>query len=168
MTKKHFHSYIIDEFGVITNNKNKIMKPFLDKDGYLRIALCINGKQKKFLIHRLVYSLFVNKLKNNFVIRHVDSNIKNNHYKNLLQGTQRQNIYDKLKNKTWQAGDTHPKVKYPDSLVIQVRKELMQSEKSTLKKISEKFNVSRYFVFDIKRGKRMTRDERIAKARSLL
>ena len=40
-----FYGYKVFHDGVIKRDK-KTMKPFLDKDGYFRIALSINKKQK--------------------------------------------------------------------------------------------------------------------------
>ena len=39
--------------------KVKILKPQKDKDGYLQIALCKNGKAKRYLVHRLVAFAFI-------------------------------------------------------------------------------------------------------------
>jgi hypothetical protein len=80
-------------------------KTQLDKNGYsyLRFA------NKKWLIHRLVYSLFVGELVPGMVICHRDGSRTNNHWKNLLQATQKENISHKLQHGTHQEAESHPK-----------------------------------------------------------
>ena len=39
--------------------KEKILKPYTDKVGYLHVVLCNNGKMKSFLVHRLVAMVFL-------------------------------------------------------------------------------------------------------------
>ena len=56
------NDYQISNFGHIKSSKNgkiKILRPFVDKDGYLNVVLSKNGKTKIFKVHRLVASAFV-------------------------------------------------------------------------------------------------------------
>lgn len=74
------------------------MKPFLTKDGYYRIELKISpGVAKKFAIHRLVYQTFVGPLDDRLVIDHIDGNRINNHYSNLRQCPQKENIQNAIR-----------------------------------------------------------------------
>lgn len=85
--------YFITSYGKIYSLKSKkIIKPFVTKNGHLRIELKVNKKPHKFYIHRLVYESWVGKLNDGFVIEHLDSNPSNNYYKNLKQSTQKENI----------------------------------------------------------------------------
>ena len=161
LLEKSFHSYIVNELGDIRNSKMKLMKPFEDKDGYLRIALMVNGKQKKFHIHRLVYSLFVGELKKPYVCCHIDGNIKNNHYTNIKQATQKENIRDKLMHGTWQAGNKHPACLYSDTEVTKVQKLLDINSSLSNKQIADLVNLPQHFVLDVRRGKRQTFQQRI-------
>lgn len=156
-----FHGYTVTETGNVYAKRGKQMKPFQDKDGYLRIALTINGKQKKFHIHRLVYQLYVGKLIIGKICCHNDGNIKNNHYTNLRQDSQINNINDKLKHGTWQAGNTHPMIKYKDEYVEELQKFIKENKHIPLLRISKHLEVPYHLLFDIKRGKRKTRTQRI-------
>ena len=88
--------YWVSECGDVLsyyNNKIKLLKPYITKEGYLRIELKVSpGKAKKFFVHRLVYKAFNGKLNDELVIEHLDSNPKRNYYKNLKQSTQSENI----------------------------------------------------------------------------
>lgn len=96
-------NYYIDEWGHILNKDNgKILKPFKNRNGYLRVELKISpGVPKKFYIHRLVYQVFIGKLESDKVIEHLDGNQINNHYTNLRQSTQSTNIQTAIKHNTF-------------------------------------------------------------------
>lgn len=155
-----FHGYKVFPDGTISNGK-KLMKPFVDEDGYLRIALTINKKQKKFYVHRLVYELYVGPLMIGEVCCHNDNNRTNNHWKNLRSDSQKNNISDKLKNGTWQAGDTHPAVKYTDKQVERLQRYIARHPHLPDSYVASVANVPRHLVYDIRRGRRKTRQQRI-------
>ena len=88
--------YSISNYGRIKSNdrtvkcyggkrtiKGKIMNPPMDKDGYLRIGLSKNKKQKHYHVHRLVAQHFLDNPNNYPVINHIDENKKNNKVDNL-------------------------------------------------------------------------------------
>lgn len=89
-------NYWISEYGNVINFNNyplKIMKPFITNDFHLKITLSLgDGRTKKMFIHRLVYKAFIGPLIDGLVIEHLDSNPMNNHYTNLKQSTQKENI----------------------------------------------------------------------------
>ena len=63
--------------------KELILKPDMSKQGYLRATLYINGKGKKYLIHRLVGAAFIENPNNFPQINHKDENKSNNNIINL-------------------------------------------------------------------------------------
>lgn len=71
--------------------KSKILKPQLDKYGYLRVTLC-NNKHKLFQVHRLVGLSFVPNLQLLPLINHKDENKTNNHVDNLEWCTHKYNV----------------------------------------------------------------------------
>lgn len=73
----------------------KILKPCKDKDGYLFVYLCKNGKKKYVRIHQLVGEYFVPNPDNKPIFDHikpVEKNYCNNHYTNLQPITYSENI----------------------------------------------------------------------------
>ena len=159
-----FGKYEVTEYGEVYF-KDKKIKPFFDKDGYLRIELSLNKKKKKYYVHRLVYMLFNGDLNDLLVCCHKDGDKINNHYLNIEQKTQKENIKDKAIHGTWQGGENHPKFKYSDQKVLDVRDLLKMSDWS-LELIAKTLNVPKHFVFDVKRGKRKTAKERESEALS--
>ena len=59
-------------------NEEKILKPHYDTKGYTQGILCINGKPKRILIHRLMWETFIGAIPFNMQINHIDENKANN------------------------------------------------------------------------------------------
>ena len=71
--------------------KGKILKPYKNNTGYLQVTLRINNKNNMFLLHRLIYQAFIDRLLPNLQIDHIDNNPLNNCIDNLQQVTNREN-----------------------------------------------------------------------------
>ena len=77
--------YKISTFGnVFSKRSNKIIKPALLENGYLRVQTKLNGGTVRFRVHRAVAETFV-KLKRDdqMFVNHIDGDKQNNHYLNL-------------------------------------------------------------------------------------
>lgn len=70
----------------------RMLKPRYDKDGYLRVTICKNGKQKTRFIHILVAGAFVPNPNGYSEINHRDENKVNNYANNLEWCTRRHNV----------------------------------------------------------------------------
>lgn len=70
------------------NGRRILMKPRLltqqkTKDGYMRIEISKQGRQKKFAVHRLVANAFIPNPENKPQVNHIDSDRANNKAENL-------------------------------------------------------------------------------------
>ena len=77
--------YKVSTFGnVFSKRSNKIIKPALLENGYLRVQTKLNGGTVRFRVHRAVAETFV-KLKRDdqMFVNHIDGDKQNNHYLNL-------------------------------------------------------------------------------------
>ena len=64
--------------------KDKILNPALEcKNGYKRVCLCKDGKEKRIKVHRLVAQAFIPNPDNKPIINHKDGNKLNNSVDNL-------------------------------------------------------------------------------------
>lgn len=76
--------YEISDLGRIKNIiKNKFKAPNKNKNGYLYVDLWKNNKSKKYTIHRLVATTFIENINNFCDVNHKDGNKSNNNVDNL-------------------------------------------------------------------------------------
>ena len=97
---KDYENYQVSNLGRVKSlnygrtGKEQILKPAKDKDGYLYVGLCKNGKTKLFKIHRLVAQAFIPNIENKPCINHIDCDRQNNCVDNIEWCTiQENNIY---------------------------------------------------------------------------
>lgn len=111
---KEFRSYddmyhVSEDGDIYSTFKKDCLKHNIDCDGYHRVD--IHGKHTK--IHKLVYKTWVGEVEPGKIIRHYDDNKNNNHYSNLVVGTQKQNIEDAIRNgHRDRGGRTHTLIVY--------------------------------------------------------
>lgn len=103
-----FDSYIIYENGTIFSKSwNREKKPQETDDGYLRLSLkCNDGKNRSFLLHRVIYYFFKGEIPEEMRVNHIDEYKKNNiignlnlltHKDNCNWGTRNERISEKHK-----------------------------------------------------------------------
>lgn len=81
----------VERNGKLVLRKGKILKPFLNADGYSVINLYKNRKRKFYLGHRLIWETFNGEVPKGFEINHIDENKQNNILSNLNLLTHRDN-----------------------------------------------------------------------------
>ena len=77
------------KYGNTHNYKEKILKPFKETRGYLKVRLYKNGVAKNYKVHRLVANAFLGE--NNLTVNHIDKNKENNKLENLEYMTNKNN-----------------------------------------------------------------------------
>ena len=78
--------------GRLFHYDTKIMSPVLNHKGYYTISFRVNGKDKRFLLHRLIATAFIPNPYNKPQIDHIDTNKSNNSIENLRWTTQLENM----------------------------------------------------------------------------
>ena len=100
--KDYEQLYVVSNTGKIKslarkNTNGGILKPSHNKDGYLQVILCKNGKTKCFKCHRLVAEQFIPNLNNKPEVNHIDGNKENNDISNLEWVTTSENVIHAFK-----------------------------------------------------------------------
>lgn len=86
--------YQVSNFGNVRTlkfGKKRILKPSKDKDNYLKVTLCKDGKLKTYKIHRLAAFAFIPKIEGKNHVDHIDGNRQNNNVNNLRWCNQKEN-----------------------------------------------------------------------------
>lgn len=116
--------YHISNEGKIYDRYLKILKPHLDKDGYVRIRLVtIEGKRQQRFIHRLVAKYFIGHENfDNLTVNHLDGDKLNNNDWNLEIVTRAENNKHAFKtglkdNK----GEKHGKSHFKNEDIMKIR-----------------------------------------------
>lgn len=71
--------------------KCNLLKSFYSR-GYKKIELYLNGTSRKYYVHRLVATAFINNPNKREFVNHIDGHKDNNHYTNLEWVTKSENV----------------------------------------------------------------------------
>ena len=86
------NEYLVSEEGKVYSIKSgKILKQHKNNKGYWIVGLCHDSIMHKFLVHRLVASVFCDNPLELPQVNHVDENKDNNHFSNLCWVTAEEN-----------------------------------------------------------------------------
>ena len=136
--------YIISNYGTVINTKTGKQLTWHDDGRYFDIRICINGKVKKYKVHRLVALTFIPNPENKEQVNHINGNKGNCDVDNLEWVTAKENAIHAVMNGL-----------KPNSLVLRIDQvhqicRLLLSGKYTTKEIAEIVGCSRYLVKNIK------------------
>ena len=157
-------TYEVSNYGNLRRHVNKnhperrqirFFEAEITRNGYSRF----NIRKQHYLVHRLVYLIFVAPLEDGMVVCHVDGNKQNNHFTNLLQATQKENISHKRMHGTWQSCENHPHAKLSNWQAIEIKKLLSETQKDangkyvygSIKNIALKLEVPYRLVYGLSR-----------------
>ena len=138
-------SYFISKCGMAWScHRNKLMKPWINRDGYK----IIDSGKKQYVLHRLVATLFQpTENSDNLIVRHLDGNPLNNHNDNLAWGTHIENMEDMKAHGNSLKGSRNNLAILNEDQVIEIKK----SNLST-KKLSEIYSVSYHTIWKIRKN----------------
>ena len=149
--------YQISNYGRVKSFKTgevKILKPHVDKDGYLQICFCDNGKHKWFKIHCLVAMAFIPNPENKETVNHIDGCKMNNFVGNLEWNSSRENTRHAVNTGLMKSGVDSYRAKLNREQVIWCRKMYTQNDKKFgVSALAEICGISRRTMHDVVTGK---------------
>ena len=88
-----FENYEVSNLGKVRNIKSgRILKPYLNHNGYLKHHLYRHDKQKELFLHRIIAIAFIDNPGKKPQVNHIDENKLNNDLSNLEWCTVKENI----------------------------------------------------------------------------
>lgn len=157
--------YIVTDRGTVYSTdymhtgKSKPLKTRLDKDGYVIVTIYLDGKRYDKKMHRLVAEAFIPNPKNKPEVNHKNGIKTKNSKRNLEWVTTFENLYHAwdtgLSSFDNREGENNAYSKHTNQTIRKVCKAL-ESNKLTIKEISEKYGVSRATIEQILLGNQWT------------
>jgi len=141
-----FFGYLVNELGEVKTKNGKVVKPYIDKHGYLCIRRTVYIK-----LHKAVMNAFSPENNALPVIRHLDGNQLNPKLNNLVRGTHKENSSDSMIHGTKPIGSKQKQAKLTELQVIEI-KERAATKTETNKQISKDYPVGYTTINRIIRG----------------
>jgi|WetSurMetagenome_2_1015567.scaffolds.fasta_scaffold22974_8 hypothetical protein len=132
--------------------KGKIIKPFFDRYGYLKLILYKNGIKKNVTIHRLVALSFISNPENKPQVNHINGIKSDNYVNNLEWVSNIDNIKHGVANKLFQYGLNHHFATLTTQELIDIKNKYIPRIYSS-RKLAKEYNVSKTLILYIIKGK---------------
>jgi ribosomal protein L18 len=84
--------YKISNYGRVKNEVSKILRTYLDSNGYIQARFTYDKNKKSASVHRLVALYFLENENNHIEVNHKDGNKKNNNVNNLEWCSRSENL----------------------------------------------------------------------------
>ena len=138
--------------------KSKILGLVADRDGYIKVHLCLQGKARYHFVHRIVATAFIDNPERLPQINHKDENKANNKVENLEWCTAKYNInYGKRNILVSESlyGEKAHSSKITQKDVDKIRKQYeSRSKENNMKKLAKQYGISESQVWRIINNKR--------------
>ncbi len=137
--------------GAMPLHSGKFLRPYGNRDGYLRVGLWLNGKKYKCHVHRLVLESWIGPHLIGYEANHKDNDPGNNRPNNLEWATHQQNEDHKVGQGRQSKGESDGINKLTQIQVLEIRRLLNHEVPQT--QIAHQFGVSQSQISNIKLGK---------------
>ena len=128
-----------------------VMKCSVEKTGYVKVVLRLDGTSRMFRVHQLVLLAFVGPRPKGSVSRHLDGNPGNNRLENLAYGTQAENMRDAVRHGTVPTGASSNLAKLTREQAIEALDRVKAGESDAA--IARSFGVTSTCIYHMRTGK---------------
>lgn len=154
--KEFIPDYEVSTLGRVRSFKSKeprILKPQAERNGYLRVTIRINGKDKMFSIHRLVARTFIPKPEGKRIVNHINGIKTDNRVENLEWVTYSENLLHAYHTGLNPQGFGVRNTKLTNEQVVYIRNVYVPRDKNFgAKALADKFGVSFGTIGSVVRG----------------
>lgn len=135
--------YEISNLGSVRNGATgRKLATFPNRQGYQKLSLSVNGKQRNFTVHRLVCAAFHGPSPFGMEVDHINAIVTDNRASNLRWVTPSQN----KSTRRFASGSNHGRSKLTEDIVKQIRE---IAPTMTRRKAAEVFGVDNSTICDI-------------------
>lgn len=120
--------WVCNKWGTQTLRASKVLKPRIDRRGYVHVVLSAGGKVKHCTVHRLVLTAFTGPCPEGQQARHGPGGPSDNRPENLCWGTSVENHADMKRDGTHRQGERKPLAKLTDESVRAIRERYAAGE----------------------------------------
>lgn len=142
--------YSISNIGLVRNDeRNRLLKNIINHDGYIRVGLTHNGKQRYFYMHRLVATAFIPNPENKPEVNHINGIKSCNYDYNLEWVTASENIQHAFDTGLNNGSNRIRTGRAPEHIIRSICELLESGTDLTFVQIGERFGVGRNLVSSI-------------------
>lgn len=117
---------------------------------YAQVTLSRDGTYKAVKVHSIVAAAFIGPRPPGKVVRHLDGDSTNNHYRNIRYGTHQENSDDMVRHGTVLRGEHIPSAKLTEAKVRRIRR-LLKTHTNVA--VAKMYGMSNQMISNIKLGK---------------
>lgn len=129
--------------------KDRLLSPVHESNGYLQIGLIVDGKQKRFLAHRLVALTFLKPVTGKDFVNHKNGIKDDNRVENLEWCNKSENCkHSFLIGTQCNKGEQHPQNKVTNIQVLEIRAKFIPRIYSS-RKLAKEYGLSKTNILDI-------------------
>lgn len=148
-------NFVINKYGTVFERtyKSALMKPYKNaaRGGYLYVHLSNGSDKKSRSVHTLVAKAFLGPKTKGHESRHLDGNAANNALSNLVWGTRKENVKDKVTHGTVPFGEAHGRSELSRAQIEAIKS---TAGKISQRKLAEQYGVCQQHISNIQTGKR--------------
>lgn len=130
-----------------------ILKSQREIDGRHRVSIRIDGRCRRYLVHKLVMEAFVGECPQGYEVNHINGDHTDNRLANLEYVTKRRNYDHAIEKGLHRRNECHHMAKLSKQDVLDIRKRAIGAPRGTDRMLAREYGVSGTLITNIKNGR---------------